>query len=235
MPQYSTRSFPGPCPTEYCPVCHVKMRVWARGDAAIKNGRRWVCPNAEAELVKDARGYPQVPADAFHAQGPHVWTPVELADPAVVAAILAAPPSLTKRCFKCDRVLPLTEFRLHPGRKDGLGCLCHDCMRIRNRNRMRRLACQGQVAEVEQLKVWQRGLCAICGQPETSVDSRHGCLRELSADHDHGTGELRGLLCYRCNVAISWFGDKPTALRKALAYLKNPPAKQIAETMRPSA
>lgn len=40
----------------------------------------------------------------------------------------------------------------------------------------------------------QGGHCALCpGKPKT---------RRLSVDHDHRTGAVRGLLCYRCNRAL---------------------------------
>ena len=40
----------------------------------------------------------------------------------------------------------------------------------------------------------QGGGCAICGgKPKT---------RRLHVDHDHTTGQVRGLLCYRCNRAL---------------------------------
>lgn len=37
---------------------------------------------------------------------------------------------------------------------------------------------------------WQSGRCAICGEPG-----------RLLADHDHGTGLLRGFLCRPCNTS----------------------------------
>lgn len=37
-------------------------------------------------------------------------------------------------------------------------------------------------------------LCGICGRP--------GKTRRLHRDHDHQTGEPRGLLCYRCNLVL---------------------------------
>jgi len=40
----------------------------------------------------------------------------------------------------------------------------------------------------------QGGHCALCPNvPKT---------RRLHVDHDHKTGEIRGLLCYRCNRAL---------------------------------
>ncbi len=48
----------------------------------------------------------------------------------------------------------------------------------------------------------QGGLCAICGQPETSKD-RSGGIRSLALDHNHRTGQQRGLLCFRCNIYLA--------------------------------
>ncbi len=44
----------------------------------------------------------------------------------------------------------------------------------------------------------QDNLCAICGQVERQN-------KALAVDHDHDTGEIRGLLCSYCNVRLGWF------------------------------
>jgi hypothetical protein len=51
-------------------------------------------------------------------------------------------------------------------------------------------------AEREKLSKAQNGCCAICKKPESSFKFR------LSVDHNHKTGLVRGLLCYRCNKFI---------------------------------
>lgn len=58
----------------------------------------------------------------------------------------------------------------------------------------------------------QGGKCAICGGHEESV--------LLSVDHNHETGEVRGLLCRPCNSALGFFKDDPALVESALAYLK---------------
>ncbi len=57
----------------------------------------------------------------------------------------------------------------------------------------------------------QEGKCAICRQPEPMN-------RRLSLDHDHQTGQLRGLLCCMCNLALGNFEKYPEQLQK---YLKD--------------
>jgi Recombination endonuclease VII len=64
----------------------------------------------------------------------------------------------------------------------------------------------------------QRGVCAICFQPETAT--RKGVIKALAVDHDHQTGEVRGLLCYECNTGIGKLKDDPEVLRNAADYLE---------------
>ena len=73
------------------------------------------------------------------------------------------------------------------------------------------------VAEYDAMLDAQGGVCAVCGKPETRV--QHGRVDPLAVDHNHETGEARGLLCNNCNVGISRFNDDPHLLLAAVAYL----------------
>ena len=67
----------------------------------------------------------------------------------------------------------------------------------------------------------QKGLCAICGLPE-SHKNMYG-LKGLSIDHNHHSGKVRGLLCNNCNLAIGQLKvDKfgTLNLEMAIRYLK---------------
>lgn len=56
--------------------------------------------------------------------------------------------------------------------------------------------------------------CAICGR--TTETGR----RNLSVDHDHVTGRVRGILCQNCNAGIGHFRDDVDLVRTAVQYLE---------------
>ena len=64
----------------------------------------------------------------------------------------------------------------------------------------------------------QDGGCAICGS-ETSNSSRSTKFLPLFIDHCHATGEVRGLLCHKCNQGLGFFNDSPDLLDQAIQYL----------------
>jgi len=66
----------------------------------------------------------------------------------------------------------------------------------------------------------QKGLCAICNLPETTMDRRRGEPRMLAVDHNHATGKIRGLLCGDCNKAIGAMREKPENFLAAVKYLE---------------
>lgn len=114
------------------------------------------------------------------------------------------------------------------GRKGGTGVtLCPPCRKERERrahsaanyrynekNRQKRRA-YGRakrvgmtIEDVEVLELRQGGACAICGNKEN-----------LHLDHCHESGQVRGLLCGRCNRGLGMFKDDPQRLAGAIAYL----------------
>ena len=71
------------------------------------------------------------------------------------------------------------------------------------------------LAEYRELLAIQKGCCAICGREPTG--------RALHVDHDHKTGDVRGLLCWTCNRLLPFLGDSPERAARAAAYLRAKP------------
>lgn len=57
--------------------------------------------------------------------------------------------------------------------------------------------------------------CAICAK--RFGEEKHN---KPHVDHDHVSGEVRGLLCFVCNAALGAFKDNEDMLRKAAEYVK---------------
>ncbi len=56
----------------------------------------------------------------------------------------------------------------------------------------------------------QDGKCAICQRVMTPPH----------VDHDHNTGQLRGLLCDNCNRGIGHLKESPQIMNAAITYLR---------------
>jgi len=74
------------------------------------------------------------------------------------------------------------------------------------------------VSKYNELLKKQNRVCGICGKKETR--KRKGKIVRLSIDHNHKTGQIRGLLCHNCNIGIGHFEDNVNFLLKAITYLK---------------
>jgi hypothetical protein len=65
--------------------------------------------------------------------------------------------------------------------------------------------------EYNELLERQDGCCAIC-------HGKNG-NRRLAVDHDHNTGEVRGLLCTLCNLVVSHIERDSNLVQTAIDYL----------------
>lgn len=87
--------------------------------------------------------------------------------------------------------------------------------RRRQRNRRYRTNYGGlTVRAYNRMLYAQNERCAICLHV---VKRDNGDV--LDVDHDHSTGEVRGLLCRNCNVGLGHFKDDPKLLHTAELYL----------------
>ncbi len=71
------------------------------------------------------------------------------------------------------------------------------------------------------LLIKQNMSCAICERHQSMYK------RQLAVDHDHETGEIRGLLCHCCNTGIGSLRDDYLLVDKASQYLKRSKIKLV--------
>ena len=140
-----------------------------------------------------------------------------------------------KQCSICGRFKPLSEFHVDKGQSSGLACACKECRKTQRRTRYDKSGERERVAhsyedvvrgeryqrkygitigDYEALLSDQDNKCAICGITQKETGKR------LFVDHDHDTGNVRGLLCSHCNTGLGMFRDSPEILIEAISYLQ---------------
>lgn len=117
-----------------------------------------------------------------------------------------APPE-EKVCPVCSRTLPAKEFNRDTSRPDGLQSQCRLCKRAAIRLKTYGITRAETLALLDK----QDGVCAICRE----VFGEKG----FHVDHCHTGGQVRGLLCFKCNVGLGAFKDDPNLLNAAIEYL----------------
>lgn len=125
-----------------------------------------------------------------------------------------------KHCPDCNEDKPLTDFPRNRADSTGYAAYCKPChnkrgrdSKMRNHGGSRAYHLKHRYGiteeEVRGIIMAQRGGCGICGAP----DPEH-------VDHDHVTGEVRGILCFNCNGGLGQFKDNIATMRNAIDYLK---------------
>ena len=80
--------------------------------------------------------------------------------------------------------------------------------------------------DYDRIAAEQGGRCAICRRFETRW--ARGRPLPLSVDHDHETGEVRGLLCARCNATLGFFENREL-FDAATEYLRRARSRHLME------
>jgi hypothetical protein len=113
-------------------------------------------------------------------------------------------------CTRCKAEKPGTTefFPPHNKKRNGLDSWCRAC-RSTYRSSISRGKFRGVISDeaLKELKATTKE-CVICGAEETLV-----------VDHDHKTGQVRGMLCNHCNRGLGHFRDDPMLLEFAAQYL----------------
>lgn len=123
-----------------------------------------------------------------------------------------------KRCTKCGVIKELSAFNNDKVTKDGKAYQCRACAKLSpEKKREATLKHRyGITAKIyDQLAANQLNRCALC-----STDVPGGSRKNFLVDHNHETGEVRGLLCYNCNNGLGMLKDSPKLLKRAIQYLE---------------
>jgi hypothetical protein len=81
--------------------------------------------------------------------------------------------------------------------------------KIDNKKNRLRAKYDMSLPEFESLVQQYGGKCGTCGNSEN-----------LCVDHNHATGEVRGILCDSCNLAIGFAKEDVSILSRIISYLK---------------
>ena len=128
-----------------------------------------------------------------------------------------------KTCCECKIEKTLDQFNNHAGRKDGKQTFCRECNNARgdkyykaaNRRRQHLKDTYGITLEFYDRMLQDQGnSCAIC-----KSSTPGGKYNRFFVDHCHDTDQVRGLLCYGCNIGLGHFNDDIEALEAAAKYL----------------
>ena len=106
-----------------------------------------------------------------------------------------------RTCTHCLKEKDLKEFYKRKSNPQGYQWQCKVCisrkyrrppLSSRRKNMQNRLGIS--LEEYADILKTQGGVCAICHNPPKSI--------HLAVDHCHTTGDIRGILCSSCNIAL---------------------------------
>ena len=117
-----------------------------------------------------------------------------------------------KKCSKCKKTKGKKCYTKATKKADGLHSVCKVCaaeyhkrwykahhesvrVRVRDQALVRNFGLSS--AAYDAMLAGQGGVCAICNKADQTG-------KRLAVDHDHETGQVRGLLCGQCNM---WLGQ----------------------------
>lgn len=141
-----------------------------------------------------------------------------------------------KRCHKCEIEKDVSLFNKNKSTKDGYTSQCKECYRSWHKNNPEKSKEQSKqwrnnhpkrtigfylkskynitLKDYNTLFEQQNGYCAICGTHQTNFKLR------FAVDHNHRTGEVRGLLCFKCNWILGRTNDNINVFKNAISYLE---------------
>ena len=114
-----------------------------------------------------------------------------------------------QECKECHRILPLGAFTTHDLRADGVyhvRKICREC----------HTTIHGEQVAARKNAPPKSEVCDCCHEN-----------KKLEIDHTHGTTNVRGWLCTKCNSGIGALGDTLEGVLRAAVYLEKDKSKII--------
>lgn len=124
----------------------------------------------------------------------------------------------SKVCTQCGEDKAIDLFATNNAKVSGKESHCKTCARERSYKYRYGITISERDAMLEQ----QGYSCLICSvELGVSTHAKRVTTGERACiDHCHDTGEVRGILCARCNTGIGMFNDNPGLIENALKYLE---------------
>ena len=133
-----------------------------------------------------------------------------------------------KFCPKCNETKPKSDFYKA---KSGFTSYCKVCWKTYIKTTQRKpskektrsyiLRSKFGISFEDYMTLYnnQGGLCSICKKPLTIWAETRDYSNVACVDHNHTTGEIRGLLCNHCNTGIGLFREDLSIMKEAINYL----------------
>ena len=123
-----------------------------------------------------------------------------------------------KRCDKCNKIKPLTDYPKREGNKttnSSYRSSCKECGRV-HAEAINTLKKQNPKPKKEDYR------CPVCDKVEAELkeNNKWGSRDIWCLDHNHNTLEFRGWICNNCNIALGKLNDDPELLQRGITYLK---------------
>jgi hypothetical protein len=137
----------------------------------------------------------------------------------------------TKVCVECKNSKRLKQFDYCKTCKNERKNVCISCMRKKRTDYLMLHSKGEELAKVRSMDLRlkttyginietynkmftdQNGCCKICKIHQTDLN------KNLAVDHSHTTGQVRGLLCPKCNTGIGLLQEDISILAESIKYL----------------
>ena len=129
---------------------------------------------------------------------------------------------MTHTCKHCGLVKPIKDFVKNKAVKKGFVSVCKACKKSKYKasdkakynSWARQLKRNYNITSDDYNRMFeeQNGVCSGCKKPNPSGT-------KFCVDHDHQTGQVRGLLCGPCNRALGLVKDEISTLLNLVNYL----------------